>query len=71
MRKKLMMVDRISSGTYSLRIFIIDGQKIPTVASNRQNATSCTIPLKVMPVRSAQPCISAPQRIALDDCNCC
>ena len=33
-RKKFITVDRTSSGTYCERIFIMDGQKMPTIASN-------------------------------------
>jgi len=39
-RKKLMMVDLLSSGTYWLRIFIMLGQKRPTQASKTQKASS-------------------------------
>lgn len=37
MRKKFIMVLRASSGMYCDLIFMIDGQKIPTQASNVQN----------------------------------
>jgi hypothetical protein len=47
-----MMVDRISSGTYCARMDIMDGQNTPTHTSNRQNASSCTMPLVVMPAKS-------------------
>ena len=50
-RKKLMMVARISSGTYSARIFIMLGQKRPTITSNMQKASSWIMPLKEMPAR--------------------
>ena len=53
MRKKLMMVDRLSSGTYWLRIFIMLGQKRPTQASNTQKASSWTLPSNVMPAIEA------------------
>ena len=49
MRKKLMMVARISSGTCAARCFIMLGQNRPTQASNRQKATSCSCPCHVMP----------------------
>ena len=55
MRKKLMMVARISSGTYSARIFIMLGQKRPTMTSKRQNASSWIMPLKVMPAHQDMP----------------
>lgn len=29
---------------------IMDGQKMPTSTSKQQNATSCTLPSKVMPL---------------------
>lgn len=48
--KKLMMVERLSSGTYWLRIFIMLGQKMPTHASNTQKASSWILPSKVIPV---------------------
>ena len=51
-RNRLMMVDRISSGTYCARMDIMDGQKTPTHTSNMQNATSCTMPSNVMPAGS-------------------
>jgi hypothetical protein len=41
-RKKLMMVARISSGTYWLLIFIMLGKKMPTVNSKAQKANSCS-----------------------------
>lgn len=40
MRKKLMMVARISSGTCAARIFIMLGQNRPTQNSNTQKAIS-------------------------------
>jgi hypothetical protein len=53
-----MMVDRISSGTYCARMDIIDGQKTPTHTSNRQNASSWTMPSVVIPARSHKPQIT-------------
>ena len=38
-RKMLMIVARDSSGTYTLRIFIIEGQNAPTAASKKRKAT--------------------------------
>ena len=51
MRKKLMMVERDSSGRCWLRIFIMDGQKSPTVASKQQKASSWSLPCQGMPAR--------------------
>jgi len=51
-RKKLMMVDLLSSGTYWLRIFIMLGQKRPTQASKTQKASSWTLPSNVMPANA-------------------
>ena len=48
--KKLMMVERLSSGTYWLRIFIMLGQKMPTHASKTQKASSWILLSKVIPV---------------------
>lgn len=53
MRKKLMMVARISSGTWAARIFIMLGQKRPTQNSNAQKATSWICPWKDMPAQQA------------------
>ncbi len=44
-----MMVDRISSGTNRALSAIIEGQKMPTQASNRQKAKSWNLPFSVMP----------------------
>mmetsp|Transcript_28292 Transcript_28292/g.92352 ORF Transcript_28292/g.92352 Transcript_28292/m.92352 type:complete len:247 (+) Transcript_28292:154-894(+) len=49
MRKTLMMVARTSSGTYCERIFMMDGQKMPTVPSNTQNPTRRICPTNEMP----------------------
>jgi hypothetical protein len=60
MRKKLMMVARISSGTCAARCFIMLGQNRPTQPSNTQKATSCTCPCQLMPARAhAQPQLSS------------
>lgn len=40
MRKKFIIVLRASSGIYWDLIFMIEGQNIPTQASNAQNPTS-------------------------------
>lgn len=48
MRKKFMMVLRASSGMYWERIFMMDGQKMPTQASNTQNPKSWRNPPKEM-----------------------
>jgi hypothetical protein len=48
MRKKFMMVDRLSSGMYWERIFMMLGQKMPTHASNTRNPSSCKRPPDVM-----------------------
>lgn len=53
--KMLMMVERISSGTYRARRDIIEGQKHPTVPSKMQNAKSCTLPSHVIPPLPASP----------------
>jgi hypothetical protein len=49
MRKKFMMVLLASSGIYWDLIFMIDGQKIPTQASNVQKPISWMQPEKEMP----------------------
>ena len=49
MRKKLMMVARISSGTCWERSFIMLGQKMPTANSKPQKAASWILPAVVMP----------------------
>lgn len=49
MRKKLMMVARISSGTCAARIFIMLGQNRPTQNSNTQKATSWICPWNEIP----------------------
>ncbi len=56
MRKKLMMVARISSGTWAARIFIMLGQNRPTQNSNMQKATSWICPWNEIPVESSQCC---------------
>ena len=50
MRKKLMMVARISSGTCWERCFIMLGQKMPTANSKPQKAASWILPAVEMPV---------------------
>ena len=50
-RKKLMIVARISSGTCCARIFIMDGQKRPTQNSNTQKAASWICPSHDMPAQ--------------------
>jgi len=68
MRKKLMIVERVSSGTCWLRIFIMDGQNRPTIASNTQKASSCSLPSNEMPARArrrrARPSTRGPGRSA-------
>ena len=49
MRKKFMIVLRASSGMYCDLIFMIDGQKIPTQASNTQKPSSWTQPENEIP----------------------
>lgn len=49
MRKKFMIVLLASSGMYWDLIFIIEGQNIPTQASNAQKPRSWMQPEKVMP----------------------
>ena len=49
MRKKLMMVARISSGTCWERCFIMLGQKMPTANSKPQKAASWILPAVEMP----------------------
>ena len=49
MRKKLIMVARISSGTWAARIFIMLGQNRPTQNSNMQKATSWICPWNEIP----------------------
>ena len=56
MRKKLMMVARISSGTCAARIFIMLGQNRPTQNSNTQKATSWIWPSKEMPAKCNDSC---------------
>lgn len=53
MRKKFMMVERASSGMYCDRIFMMDGQKMPTHASKTQKPRSWSWPPAVRPPPSA------------------
>ena len=56
MRKKLMMVARISSGTWAARIFIMLGQNRPTQNSNMQKATNWICPWNEIPAGRSQYC---------------
>ena len=56
MRKKLMMVARISSGTWAARIFIMLGQNRPTQNSNMQKATNWICPWNEIPAERSQCC---------------
>ena len=56
MRKKLIMVARISSGTWAARIFIMLGQKRPTQNSNMQKATNWICPWNEIPAERSQCC---------------
>ena len=48
MRKKFITVERTSSGTYCALIFIIEGQKIPTINSKTRNPNNCNLPSNVI-----------------------
>lgn len=53
-----------SPGTYCDRIFIMDGQKMPTITSKNMKATSCTLPLPLigLSVGTASPSVPAKDR---------
>eukprot|EP00955_Chlamydomonas_euryale_P033559 347947-Chlamydomonas_euryale.AAC.18 len=54
-RNTLMIVERMSSGTYCARNVIIVGQNTPMQPSNRQNATTWALPAKDSPPLSDSP----------------